>query len=511
MTLNRGLRTAIVITLTVATALTVWFWGNQRHAQAEETLAGQILCYINSVAGPPVPRFHADECPRPAPPPGFSPSCSNNIDDDGDGLIDWGPLGGDPGCATPLDTDETDTAPPPPPPPPPSGAENTLALCSDDLDNDGDSLVDLADPSCFAFKAFLVVTKTVINDNGGVATVSDFSLHATQSSPGSSETVGVSSGATTTVLIGTWIVGEASNAAYTATYGGDCNLQGEVTLAAGETKTCTLINNDIAPGAPSCANGIDDDGDGLIDSADPGCSSSTDNDETDLPSGGTGEGGAAPASGGGGGGGGGGGRGGGAISFVAPTAAVPPVSTIPPFAGSCDTYLTAFIRFDLKNDPEQVRRLQAVLKEFEGAALTVNGVYDLATLAAVNAFQLKYAKEILTPWGASRPTGFVYLTTRKKINEIYCRNTRQFTLTPEQLRIIEQTRVKLQPSQLEPVSPAAPALPSVKAPPPTTTPPPEIGTEKGAAAQTAAVGEAVGDSTPKKGFWSCVVDFFRNL
>jgi hypothetical protein len=34
---------------------------------------------------------------------------------------------------------------------------------------------------------------------------------------------------------------------------------------------------------PACSNGVDDDGDGLIDSLDPGCDSADDNDETDPP------------------------------------------------------------------------------------------------------------------------------------------------------------------------------------------------------------------------------------
>src|SRR3989344_1999407 len=130
MTLTRGLHRTAVVALMIAITLAVWFWGNQRHVQAkEDTLAGRILCYINSVSGPPIPRFHVDECPAsiPEPPPTPPPACSNNIDDDGDGLIDWNPLDGDPGCTTPLDTNESN-APPPPPPPPPK-VENTLLLC----------------------------------------------------------------------------------------------------------------------------------------------------------------------------------------------------------------------------------------------------------------------------------------------------------------------------------------------------------------------------------------------
>ncbi|MEK6278310.1 MAG: hypothetical protein AABM29_09900, partial [Actinomycetota bacterium] len=54
---------------------------------------------------------------------------------------------------------------------------------------------------------------------------------------------------------------------------------------------------------PDCANGIDDDGDGLIDLADPDCASSGGTSESPPP---------APPGGGGGGGGGGGAGGGGA-------------------------------------------------------------------------------------------------------------------------------------------------------------------------------------------------------
>jgi hypothetical protein len=52
------------------------------------------------------------------PPPATSqPACSNNADDDGDGLVDLA----DPGCSGSLDNNETDPAPPPPPPPPDCG------------------------------------------------------------------------------------------------------------------------------------------------------------------------------------------------------------------------------------------------------------------------------------------------------------------------------------------------------------------------------------------------------
>jgi uncharacterized repeat protein (TIGR01451 family) len=58
--------------------------------------------------------------------------CSDGLDNDGDGFIDFGP---DPGCEAPLDASEVDAEP----------------QCSDGADNDGDGLVDFpADPGCGA-------------------------------------------------------------------------------------------------------------------------------------------------------------------------------------------------------------------------------------------------------------------------------------------------------------------------------------------------------------------------
>jgi thermitase len=67
-----------------------------------------------------------------APPP--STQCSDGVDNDGDGLVDYP---ADPGCSSTTDNDETNA------PPPPS------TQCSDGVDNDGDGLVDYpADPGC---------------------------------------------------------------------------------------------------------------------------------------------------------------------------------------------------------------------------------------------------------------------------------------------------------------------------------------------------------------------------
>jgi hypothetical protein len=92
----------------------------------------------------------------------------------------------------------------------------------------------------------------------------------------------------------------------------------------------------------------------------------------------------------------------------------------------------------------------------------VNGTYDAPTLAAVHAFQIKYAGDILTPWGISKSTGFTYLTTRKKINEVYCRNTKQFPLTGAEQQTIQKSRSPARPAQA--AAPTTKQIPPVVAP-----------------------------------------------
>jgi uncharacterized repeat protein (TIGR01451 family) len=52
----------------------------------------------------------------------------------------------------------------------------------------------------------------------------------------------------------------------------------------------------------------------------------------------------------------------------------------------CDQYITGFMKMGANNDPEQVRRMQTILKTNEGASVTINGVFDQATLDAVKVF-----------------------------------------------------------------------------------------------------------------------------
>ncbi|MEO8245690.1 MAG: hypothetical protein ABI622_01100 [Chloroflexota bacterium] len=74
----------------------------------------------------PTPTLAPSPTPRPSP-----DDCANGIDDDGDLLID----AADPGCV--LDGNEASADPPPP-----------LDDCENGLDDDGDLLIDAADPGC---------------------------------------------------------------------------------------------------------------------------------------------------------------------------------------------------------------------------------------------------------------------------------------------------------------------------------------------------------------------------
>lgn len=307
------------------------------------------------------------------------------------------------------------TSPPPPPgtppPPPPSPG---AAQCGDGIDNDSDGLIDSADPACHS-------DGDVSNTSSYDAALDDESLAVAQCKDGlDNDGDGVS---------------DASDSG--------CHTD----FDAGNSVTYDPEGDDESASlhVPQCSDGIDNDGDGDVDTNDAGCADANDDNESDESSGG----------------GGGGGGGGGKKTTVATT--TPVVATTTPLysveeIAACDTYLTAFIKMGNANDIEQVKRLQRFLNDFEGARLTVSGVYDADTLAGVHTFQTKYAADILAPWGVSESTGFVYLTTRKKVNEIFCNFTKSFPLSEEQLRLIEDVRSRSVPET--PAAPAAPAAPA---------------------------------------------------
>jgi uncharacterized protein (DUF2141 family) len=89
----------------------------------------------------------------------------------------------------------------------------------------------------------LIVKKHVINDNGGNKTAGDFTMTVTGNSASVSNFAGDENGTTVNLNEGDYAADEVSHDGYTETLGTDCTG----TIKIGETKTCTITNNDIAP------------------------------------------------------------------------------------------------------------------------------------------------------------------------------------------------------------------------------------------------------------------------
>jgi hypothetical protein len=118
----------------------------------------------------------------------------------------------------------------------------------------------------------------------------------------------------------------------------------------------------------------------------------------------------------------------------------PEISTATPAA--CE-YLKEYMRLGANNNPTEVTKLQLFLKNYDNAAdLQVTGFFDVTTDKAVRAFQDRYKKDVLDAWDLPSNTGYVYYTTKKKINEIYCQ--REFPLTPDQTAEIASFRALIQ-------------------------------------------------------------------
>ena len=162
-------------------------------------------------------------------------ACSDGLDNDGDGFIDFP---GDPGCDSASDSDETD--------PPP-------AECADGIDNDGDGVADFA---------------------GTLASATDPNLLADNGCAGPNDATEGGEPECNDLV--------------------DNDADGAIDLVDAD---CDDAADATELGLAECQNYIDDDGDGLIDfvgldadnsgtvdvNADPGCTSAFDDSETDDP------------------------------------------------------------------------------------------------------------------------------------------------------------------------------------------------------------------------------------
>lgn len=89
----------------------------------------------------------------------------------------------------------------------------------------------------------LIIIKHVENDDGGGAVAGDFTINVTGTNVSDTSFVGSETGTTITLDAGEYSIDENGFTGYAKTLGENCSG----IIAAGETKTCTITNNDIAP------------------------------------------------------------------------------------------------------------------------------------------------------------------------------------------------------------------------------------------------------------------------
>lgn len=87
--------------------------------------------------------------------------------------------------------------------------------------------------------AHITVTKQVVNDNGGSATVPNFTLKVGNTT--------VTSGVLADIPDGSYAITESGPSGYAASFSGDCDSNGNITMFAGQSYVCTITNDDIAP------------------------------------------------------------------------------------------------------------------------------------------------------------------------------------------------------------------------------------------------------------------------
>ncbi len=97
----------------------------------------------------------------------------------------------------------------------------------------------------------------------------------------------------------------------------------------------------------------------------------------------------------------------------------------------CEPYLYDYMRADMVTYAREVMKLQYFLAG-QGFFTPVTGIFDDATEANVRLFQAEHALDVLEPWDLEEPTGYVYKTTRWKINNIVCPGSETYPdLTPD--------------------------------------------------------------------------------
>jgi hypothetical protein len=88
--------------------------------------------------------------------------------------------------------------------------------------------------------AYITITSSVVN-HGSTKVAADFAPYRVGSTT-------VTLGAATPINSGTYTVHEATSSNYTLTFGGNCASDGSITLKAGDSKACSLVNEEFLSG-----------------------------------------------------------------------------------------------------------------------------------------------------------------------------------------------------------------------------------------------------------------------
>ena len=145
----------------------------------------------------------------------------------------------------------------------PSGYTQTSLICQDSTKKELSSTFTLlSDQNVFCTVvnedsvATLIVKKHVVNDNGGTKTADQFTMNVTGANVSDDSFAGSENGVSVTLDAGNYSVNETQDSGYMKTLGADCSGA----IAVGETKTCTITNDDIAPTLTLVKSVINDNG-----------------------------------------------------------------------------------------------------------------------------------------------------------------------------------------------------------------------------------------------------------
>lgn len=344
--------------------------------------------------------------------------------------------------------------------------EDTLLLCTDGIDNDHDSLVDIADESCVNFRPSIIPAKVIINNTPGM-TFTDFLFHWVVGAFEGDFSMPSGNTWLTFPFSGAFSVTEYAVPGYVTTYSEGCSG----TLSTNQNTECVITNDGATTtdngggdiGDPVgdentlelCTDGFDNNDNELIDAADPSCAAFTEGNGNNEE-GGNNNPPPAPSVGG-------------SSTFdywgctnkdasnfntlankddgtcVVPTGAVGGSSgevgtttgevlgaatTTPELAlpAGCTEYIHSYMGRGKKNDAEDVARLQTFLNETMGANIPVTGFFGNMTKNWVKKFQAKYHDDIIKPWydagykgrDIENGTGYVYKTTKREVNLMKC-------------------------------------------------------------------------------------------